>query len=238
MREVHFRTTSKAIKRRVAAWHLKQLQHKGALISMDTVRTRHLLRRLRQRAMAKHTVKPFTRYWMDRCNNDALARRTERAQRGDDRLLKLLHRIRMGNFHKLRAEAHYGHSTHPLGRLCPYCDAQLNMTLEHVVVSCEGLEGLRTDMHSACEEICRRARVGYYLWRIIRREDVADMRWLKGYRRSSAAMAIDKNMDDEVRSAVLRFVHDMGILHDRMEAVSFSESDSDAPASTMDKEQG
>ena len=51
-------------------------------------------------------------------------------------------------------------------------------------------------------------------------------------------MAIDKNMDDEVRSAVLRFVHDMGILHDKMEAVSFSESDSDAPASTMDKEQG
>ena len=83
------------------------------------------------------------------------------------------------------------------------------MTLEHVVVSCEGLEGLRTDMHAACEEICRRAKVGYYLWRIIRREDVADMRWLKGYRRSSAAMAIDKNMDDEVRSAVLRFVHDM-----------------------------
>ena len=64
------------------------------------------------------------------------------------------------------------------------------------------------------------------------------MRWLKGYRRSSAAMAIDKNMDDEVRSAVLRFVHDMGILHDKMEAVSFSESDSDAPTSTMDKEQG
>ena len=89
-------------------------------------------------------------------------------------------------------------------------------------------------MHSACEEICRRARVGYYLWRIIRREDVADMRWLKGYRRSSAAMAIDKNMDDELRSAVLRFVHDMGITHGKIEAVSFAGSDSETVHPTVD----
>ena len=173
-------------------------------------------------------------YWVDRCNNDALARRTERAQRGDDRLLKLLHRIRMGNFHKLRAEVHYGHSTHPLGRVCPYCDAHQDMTLEHVLVSCAGLDGLRADMHSACESICKRADVGYYLWRIVRREDITDVRWVKGYRRSSIVTTIDKNMDDELRSAVLRFVHDMGILHGRMETVSFSGSDSDVVNPTVD----
>ena len=45
---------------------------------------------------------------------------------------------------------------------------------------------------------------------------------------------IDKCMDDELRSAVLRFVHDMGILHGRMEAVSFSGSDSDVVNPTVD----
>ena len=45
---------------------------------------------------------------------------------------------------------------------------------------------------------------------------------------------IDKNMDDELRSAVLRFVHDMGIIHGKIEAVSFAGSDSETVDPTVD----